>query len=69
MQIIRKFHYKCKEVSHDEIVTKLLKLWNLEVQFLGSHTENHWNCGKIEHENGLKLKKSNMKMGQNCNPL
>jgi len=22
---------------------------------LGSHSESHWNYGKIEHENGIKM--------------
>jgi len=52
MQIIRKFNHKCKEVSHDEIVTKLLKLWNLEVQI--------WVPKLKSIEN---TEKSNMKMG------
>jgi len=25
---------------------------------LGSHSESHWNYGKIEHENGLKFRPS-----------
>jgi len=33
MQIIREFFYEFKEASHDKIGIKLLKLWNLEVQF------------------------------------
>jgi len=33
MWIIREFNYKFIEVSHVEIGIKLLKLWNLEVQF------------------------------------
>jgi len=52
MQIIRKFNYKFKEVSHVEIGIKLLKLWNLEVQFWVPILKNK---GSTE--------KSNMKMG------
>jgi len=33
MHIFREFNYKLIEVSHVEIGIKLLKLWNLEVQF------------------------------------
>jgi len=52
MQIIRKFNYKFKEVSHVEIGIKLLKLWNLEVQFLVPILKTIGNTVK-----------SNMKMG------
>jgi len=51
MQIIRQFHLKFIEQSHIKIGLQLLKLWNLEVQFLGSHSISHLKYGKIEHKN------------------
>jgi len=50
--IIKKFDFKIIEVSHVEIGIKLLKLWNLEVQF--------W--VPILTAIGITVK-SNMKMG------
>jgi len=55
MQKCREFKHQLIEVSHFKIGVQKLKLWNLEVQFLGSHSESHWKNGKFEHENGLKL--------------
>jgi len=52
MQIIRKFNHNFKKVSHVEIGIKLLKLWNLEVQFGVPILKTIGNT-----------KKSNMKMG------
>jgi len=57
MQIIREFDHKLMEVSHFKIGTKLPKLLNLEVQFWVPILKP---IGNTE--------KSNMKMGQNCDP-
>jgi len=57
MQIIRKFNYKFKEVSRVEIGVKLLKLWNLEVQFWVPILKTIGNTVK-----------PNMKMGYNFDP-
>jgi len=55
--IIREFNHNFIEVSHVWIEIQLLKLWNLEVQF--------W--VPILEALGI-TEKSNMKMGQNCDP-
>jgi len=52
---IREFNHKLINVSHVEIGIQLIKLWNVEVPILGSHSENRWNYGKIVQENGLKF--------------
>jgi len=50
MRIIKEFNHKFMKVSHVEIGIKLLKLCSFGFPF-----DNHWNYGKIEHENGLKF--------------
>jgi len=55
MWIIREFNYKLIEVSHVEIGMKLLKLWNLEVQFWVPILKAIGITAKIEHENELKF--------------
>jgi len=56
--------YDIRELIHSLIdVSRFLigitKVMESRSPILGSHSESHWNYGKIEHENGLKLWPSN----------
>jgi len=52
--------YNIRELIHNLIdVSRFLigitQVMESRSAILGSHSENHWNYGKIEHENGLNF--------------